>query len=354
MQQGSKIHRQLEDQVHTTIRIDVTTKEDGFALKIWNVIQGLRTLRDTGMTRELEVWGMIDGNLVNGIIDKLSYQSPNPAFEEELSSQESVAAGLPTDQSTITDFYQPKSLGKAPFSGPKVYLSDVKTRGSLKSPNAPALIRPAKVQLFLYHRLLSDMASDKLEFSRIFRRYGLDQDEPFSDHVLAQLGELHDEIFDDAFSAPDEVISAPAVSPSSSLPTSSFEDEPSDSPPAIDLIRYRTLRELLTLLAAELQLTFPHKEHNLGPLLSVEYRYRGDGHIIDTQVFPMDNEALDLYLAGDMQWWRGDRRAKGVPLEEAFKCRTCEFAEGCSWRKSLDEEKLRSVKARIDTKRNTN
>ena len=45
-----------------------------------------------------------------------------------------------------------------------------------------------------------------------------------------------------------------------------------------------------------------------------------------------------------MQWWRGDRPAQGVEIEEAFKCRSCDFADDCEWRlKKVDEakEKLR-------------
>ena len=68
---------------------------DIFGLKLWDVIQGLRTLRDTGLTREMEVWGVVDGHLVSGIIDSLSYSCPNAEFEEEiLSSQGSRGVNM--------------------------------------------------------------------------------------------------------------------------------------------------------------------------------------------------------------------------------------------------------------------
>jgi exonuclease V len=45
-----------------------------------------------------------------------------------------------------------------------------------------------------------------------------------------------------------------------------------------------------------------------------------------------------------MEWWKGQREAKGVDIEEAFKCRTCEFASDCSWRQSMDDEMLQRAR----------
>lgn len=81
MKKGSTIHKTLEDEVHTTVPVEITTKEDAMALRIWNIIQGLRSLREFGMTRELEIWGLVDGELVNGVIDQLSYECPDPELE---------------------------------------------------------------------------------------------------------------------------------------------------------------------------------------------------------------------------------------------------------------------------------
>lgn len=84
MKQGSKAHQKLEDEVHATFSVEVMTKEDAWGLRFWNIIQGARTLRETGMTREMEVWGLIDGELVNGIIDELTYECPN--YDMEMST----------------------------------------------------------------------------------------------------------------------------------------------------------------------------------------------------------------------------------------------------------------------------
>ena len=336
--------QKLEDEVHTTVKIDILTKEDGFGLRLWNLVQGLRTLRDTGLTRELEVWGMVDENLVNGVIDILSYENPNPEFEEELSSQESQGA---YHQSSLTDFFPPKKTNKE--SSPLIYLADVKTRGTL-APVSKALLRPAKIQLLLYHQFLSEMAAGRLDLLKVFRRYGLDPDDPFSDTFIAQIGSLHDEIFVDAPSSSQTDTHDPNNSqdaPSSSFPTTS-------SSPGPDLLKYRTLRELMSLVKHELELTFPEAENSLGHMLRVQYVYRADGRELDQHDFPVSRQALQAYLSKYMAWWRGDRKAKGVEIEEAFKCRTCEFASDCSWRQNMDEERVRKAQNKIWASRRAN
>ncbi|KAH9994592.1 exonuclease V [Xylariaceae sp. FL0662B] len=313
MMGGSRVHQTLEDQVHTTVQVDITTKEEAFALRLWNVIQGLRTLRDTGVTRELEVWGTIEGQVVNGIIDELSYESPNASFEEELRLSQSTAGNSPissNQQSFITDYLEP--------SHQTIYLTDVKTRASERLPTGAAL-RPARVQLFLYHRLLGCMASGMVDFSAIIDRYGLKAEARFSDAFIAQVGGLHDEIFYDA---------DPSPNPS-----------PQMTPPS-DLIGYRSIEQIIPLLESELRDTFPRGAANLGDLLAVQYRHRDDGRIIGNNSFPNDPEALDGYIRQNFRWWRGEREAEGVVIEETYKCRSCEFADSCQWRKDKEADLL--------------
>lgn len=337
MKEGTRLHKELEDEVHTTVRVEVTTKEDAFGLRIWNIIQGLRTLRETGLTRELEVWGLVDGNLVNGVIDGLSFDHPDPESEEQPSESKD-------SQPAITDFFPSNEVKKAPT--PKVYLTDVKTRGTMKPANT-AQLRPAMVQLFLYHRFISDMAAEKLDYYRIFRRYNLNVDELFSDTFLAQMASLHGgDFFGNGSDFEGENISQTSATDSSREPNDmgASEDDP-------DFLKYRSLRELVPRLLSEVQQTFPHGADSIGHLLSVEYRYRRDGSLIDNRTFPMDDQALDLYLGGTLQWWKGEREPRGVQIEDAWKCMMCEFAEDCTWRKGLDEDRLKAVRQRLQTKR---
>lgn len=354
MKAGSKVHKKLEDEVHETVKVDISSREDAFGLKIWNIIQGLRTLRETGLTRELEVWGIIDGQIVNGLIDVLSHESPNSELEEDALSRKGGRAANPEDtqQQRITTFFPSEDSGRVEVAGPKVYLTDVKTRGTHTLPSVPAM-RPTKIQLFLYHRLLSDMASDKLDYLQVITRYGLNPDELFSDSFIAQIGGLHEEIFYDIRAGP---TTAP---PARSL----HEGAPASDDDASNLIRYPTLRSVIPLLINELRLTFPNGAESLGVVVTAEYRLRArmgsgsdanvkePGHCIGTNVTPVDYEVLDKYLAKYMQWWRGERKAEGVAIEEAsYKCGYCEFAASCGWRKGLDDEKLRMAHEKLASK----
>jgi exonuclease V len=339
MRGGTKVHKTLEDQVHTTIRIDVTLKEEAFALRLWNFIQGLRTLRDKGLTRELEVWGVLQGQVINGVIDEVSYTSPNTVFEQELSQSQSSqddTDGLPQKQPSIIQYFEPHRR--------RVYLTDVKTRGSNTLPSGAA-IRPARVQLFLYHRLLGEMAAGRLDFSTIIARYGLQPEARFSDAFMAQIGSLHEDIFDDT--DPDvEGLAKDGMR--GGYPGSSPVPDSEMTPPP-DLIRYRSIQQIIPLVLSELQTTFPQGADTLGDLVAVQYRHRDDGRIIGNQSFPTDHEALSKYLKLNLAFWLGERNPDGVPIEEAYKCGYCEFAGRCQWRQDRDNEMVRKSTKQIVT-----
>ncbi|OMP81440.1 putative exonuclease V [Diplodia seriata] len=76
----------------------------------------------------------------------------------------------------------------------------------------------------------------------------------------------------------------------------------------------------------------------VGQVLRAEFRHQQTGDILGSKTLVYEEGTLDSYLAEEMRWWRGERKAKGVDIEEAFKCRICEFAEECEWRKDKIEE----------------
>ncbi|SPQ25547.1 93d22a61-0b8f-44d1-9983-b19f5425a72c [Thermothielavioides terrestris] len=379
MKRGSAVHERLEREVFTPVNIEVAKKEDTFGLKIWNIIQGLRVLRDEGFTRELEVWGMVDGNVVNGVIDSLSYENPDPELQEDVlssrGSSQTVTNSQPYEPSAAEDY--------------EIYITDVKTRNST-TPPPKAQVRVALIQLFLYHRFLSEMASDKLDYIRVFERYGLNLDEPFSDAFMAQIGAIHDEVFVETQLNADAFDAGSTTDASSNADFVSAPSSPSQSPAVFpdssQNLRYRTLRALLPLLRAELRLTFPRGAADLGQIVAVEYRYRGrdppppanselsnnhddgasasasasaavppppplpryvPGSVICVNTFFVEPETLDLYLADTMRWWKGERAPRGVALDEApLKCRSCEFADECEWRLGLEQEALLKARRR--------
>ncbi len=343
MRQGSKVHQVLEDQVHTKVHVRLETKEDAWGLRIWNVIQGLRTLRDDGLTRELEIWGTVDGLVVNGIIDELSYSCPDTVMEEPLQSP-ATKAEPPLDQATISDFFKAAggtSLEEATRTKrrtrtKKVYLCDVKTRGVRNLPSGAAF-RPTKIQLMLYHRLLAALATNNLDFSILTTRYGLDPLKTFLDSFLAQIGGLYESSEQPFLDAEEEQ-------------DSSQESEPSWSQDSLaTLLAHKNLSAIWSLMISEFQITLPDGADSLGKVLKAEYRSREDGEILGSKTFAMDDLELSTYINHEMEWWKGERQAEGVAVEEAFKCRSCEFADNCEWRiKKVEEarEKARMTKKR--------
>jgi exonuclease V len=324
MKQGSAVHKTLEDQVHTTVAVDITSNEDAWGLRIWNVIQGLRTLRDTGMTRELEIWGTVDGLVVNGVIDELSYICPDRELEEaDENGKAPKMVPLQEDQTTITDFLGPATLEndgaevlKSTHSllkkTEKLYICDVKTRGVRSIPKG-ASFRPTLMQLMIYHRLLSDLATNKVDADVLFDRYNINASNPFSDSFIAQIGSLNDPY-------------------NSSTPELSTQDS------MTTLLSHNSPRALWSLMISEFALTLPLGTRSLGSVLKAEYRDQTNGEVMGIKTFLYDETLISGYVEDEMRWWKGEREAQGVAVEEAYKCGVCEFAEECWWRKEKVEE----------------
>lgn len=230
MKQGTAVHKVLEEEVHVTVPVEITTKEDGWALRIWNIIQGLRTLRQYGMTRELEIWGCIDGEIVTGIIDQLSYICPDSELEASADAfyadADAARAALPEYQMSITNYLlSPAQGGKrldemgwrhvveneedlstdiesSYLDVPRIYITDIKTRASRSVPTfSSTSFRPTHLQLQLYYHMLNRLVtSDDVTIEKIAQRYDLDTERVFTDAFIAEVGGLN-ESFHEALSS---------------------------------------------------------------------------------------------------------------------------------------------------------
>jgi len=342
---SESLHKALGEKMRIAVPVEVTTREDAFGLRIWNIIQGLRTLRATGATREIEVWAVVEGEVVNGVIDELSYECPDDELEAHISEQQESGQGgkrklkqpLPHDQQTITSLWQSTaSAGKDINSWlgtidqhRKVYLADIKTRGSRTLPSGDVALRPTAMQLMMYRRMLTMLASNSVPAKQIFERYHVQDDVPFSDTFITQVGGL------------ELNVNGASIEDTSVL----FENEQD----AIDeLLAHNNLEKLWSLMMSEFARAIPFSEDSdapspVGDVLRAEYRASGSGSVLGTKTFVYDGPALDAYLKNIMAWWRGERMPQGVDVEEAFKCRICEFAEQCSWRKDKVDQNLRKA-----------
>lgn len=392
MKKGTTIHQALEDELHTTVAVKVTTKEDALALRIWNIIQGLQTLRESGMTRELEVWGVVDGELVNGVIDQLSYECPDPELEASAAvhyadleaSRASAAAAAtqtgvepPQYQMSLTDYFLSSQRGKRlsevswsedneglemptppppppdAYSVSRIYLTDNKTRGTASAPSVKSTsFRPTLLQLQMYYHMLNRLTtSDEVSIQLLASRYDLDPEKPFTDSFIVEVGGLDDGFFDTMSSRefdPD-FIPSPEDAARKSSPSPSSQESTSV------LSHHNNLSRLWNLMKDQLRLTFlpptsddaqvapsiPSEvqpvlldsyQTTISPLLSAQYISASDSRILGTRSFLYDPTNLTSYLSIQMSWWRGQRDPQGVDILEAWKCRICEFHDECEWR----------------------
>jgi exonuclease V len=386
MKQGTRIHKAREDEVHTTVPVDITTREDKWGLRVWNVIQGLRTLRDTGRTRELEIWGIIGGEIVNGIVDELSYDCPDPKLEIQIDDRyanaQKAKEALPEYQTTITDYLLSSAVGGTqsnsgsgdletetenqqampppPVPGmqkePIVYITDIKTR-SVKTLPAGASVRPTVMQLHLYHHLVENLVHDNFPLQALADRYKLDTKSTFSDSFIVQVGSLNQEFFDTVT----EQVGA-------------FEDKVTASQIASSqdstdlLLRHNNLSSLWNFMIQQFKQTFllnskisvpstpastPQNIHDtqtpstrLSPILTATYLSSKTSEILGSKSILFNASLLKDYLEDGLSWWKGERSGRGVDLQEAWKCRSCDFRDDCSWIHERDAAAVAEVNAR--------
>ena len=345
-----KLPKRLEDEILVTVPVEIKTNEDKWGLRLWNIIQGLRTLRETGMTREIEVWGLLDGQIVNGVIDELSYVCPDrpleAAAEETSKSSGKKSTAIAPDQATMTEFFNaPSTIESTGGSlaetlhnfkqdavepSRSIYISDVKTRGARSLPKG-ASFKPTMIQLLLYHRLLGELAEGKFDADVLFERYDLKKALPFTDSFVAQIGGLNQN-------------DLPNKLENTSATADEFKAASQES--VNTLLAHNSLGALWAFMIEEFKTTFPKGAKSLGRVLQAEYRDALSGNLVGSKTILYDHDTLQTYLDHEMQWWRGARSAKGVPIEEAFKCGSCEFAEACEWRINKIDDHVKSMRSR--------
>ena len=65
------------------------------------------------------------------------------------------------------------------------------------------------------------------------------------------------------------------------------------------------------------------------------------GTIIGRRTFTFNEPQLLEWLEQRMRYWKGERQAVGVSESQTWKCRTCEYSEGCEWLEKKSVEATR-------------
>jgi len=93
------------------------------------------------------------------------------------------------------------------------------------------------------------------------------------------------------------------------------------------------------------QSLLPAGRDSIGSVLRAEYRSRDDGEVLGSSTLSMDDSVLKVYLDHELRWWKGEREPLGVIIEEAYKCKTCDYAEICDWRRARVAEATETARA---------
>lgn len=274
------MHKILEEQVHKSVQVDVTTREDRWGLKLFNMYQGMQSLKDQGVTRELPVFGFLGGMFVQGIIDQISYINPHLRVEDD----KPVPKRRGRPKTTLVprpEIAIDLETFLVPGHGKRIaYLSDTKTRQAWSIPSE-SQARATALQLMLYHRLLSYLYSGNAEFGKLLELFGLDGGANFSDGFIAGIATLEQDVLVD------------------------------------ELLECNSLWGMWTLL---------HKQmgdaiDGIGCEMGVSYRHQVDGSMIGFKTLEYDEAMLNRHLEEVMKWWKGERGTTGVDIEEAWKCK---------------------------------
>ncbi|KAK9431159.1 exonuclease V [Lipomyces doorenjongii] len=407
MSKGTHIHKELEKQYMLEIPIatEEMTREDKQAVKLLNMLvmlqsltQGARRHQENTIVREFPVFGFFEDVFVSGVIDEVSFmydrpiqdgiefidadynpESPPqktlslPAAQQQTFSLEANAgtADFPTlesysssqrlieDQKNITSYFKPLSqaslaeilhdhsvesqavMDSAPddpweddeafinsleLKRRKIRIADSKTRYIRQLPH-DSQQRSTYYQLLIYHRLLTDLTKGNFDFSRMTAVLLLDADAELSDIFKREIQQneyvtatLSAEILEEGNHRSDEYRAS--------------------------LLSLRTLREVWDAL----RLKFLEFADETSDQMSVVYYWQGDGQVFAGIDYTYSEEDLQEFVASSLSYWRGERDPKGVEVEDAYKCRSCPYAEQCLWRLEKIRESTERNRAQFQKK----
>ncbi|KAK9390647.1 exonuclease V [Lipomyces mesembrius] len=407
MSKGTHIHRELEKQhmLEIPIATENMTREDKQAVKLLNMLvmlqsltQGARRQQENTIVREFPVFGFFEDVFVSGVIDEVSFMydrpiqdgvefidvdyNPDssrlktlslPAAQQQAFSLEANAgtADFPTleryssfqssigYQTNITSYFKPLSQASlaeilhdhsvesqavmdSPPDNPweddeafinslelkrrKIRIADSKTRYIRQLPHESQQ-RSTYYQLLIYHRLLTDLTKGNFDFSRMMAVLMLDADAELSDIFKREIQEneyvtatLSAEILEEGNHRSDEYHAS--------------------------LLSLRTLREVWDAL----RLKFLEFADETSDQMSVVYYWQDDGQVFAGIDYTYREEDLQEFVASSLSYWRGERDPKGVEVEDAYKCRSCPYAEQCLWRLEKIRESTERNRAQFQKK----
>ncbi|KIL71568.1 hypothetical protein M378DRAFT_65079 [Amanita muscaria Koide BX008] len=359
-EQGKAVHKVLEDELGLKeIKVTIASGEERWAVRMLSLITGAQTILVQGYTRELPVFGILQDNVVVGVIDEVTRcVHPKNKRSNHDAKQESA-------QSHIDDFFpiQRSPRNTAEKHTHTLMITDTKTRRTDSLPSTDDTLA-SRLQLMLYHRLLSGLLSEypPFDFSSLWDRLGLDSSAIFSTQFLLEAGLVTDDR-QERMACLDDLVNCwhrtaqhlDVVGVDSELHLV-YRLQPKFQGSSTRRRRKSTSQEDRDLaLAIEASLRDLDVKHdvdvaepspNSASNVPVE---QGDSSteplkIIGTKQFLYDEVLLENHLTDVLEWWYGKRKPRGVPVHLSRRCFSCEYCTDCEWREEKALEFSREVR----------
>lgn len=68
-------------------------------------------------------------------------------------------------------------------------------------------------------------------------------------------------------------------------------------------------------------------------ILKIEYIHQETATVLGTEIVAFEEKELRSKVQHYLAYWMGHREPQGVDIEDAWKCRMCNYADICEWRK---------------------
>ncbi|KAJ9061589.1 hypothetical protein DSO57_1019040 [Entomophthora muscae] len=296
MLNGVERHYELEQEVHTLVKVKTKTKLDSWGLKLYDALSRIHTFKKKGVAREVRVFGFLKlkGHhsmvLTMGIIDLLQRKDGTAEHSgceaiRLVDNKTRIGKSLPSEKQSKSQKLQMMLYKKM--------LDDLISCGKKAAVSLKEL--PAT-----YENIASSLRETELPADEFFDALGVDYNGSFSDVFLDQLSNLK----------------------------------------AHRLIRSSKRKAPITILEIfrALLLSLSNLPY-CSPELTLKYEHQKSQSFIGEVNFSYDPTGLDEHIQKSLEYLLNTREPKGVTdVEEAgYKCGNCSFAENCDWREAMAE-----------------
>ncbi|PFH52280.1 hypothetical protein AMATHDRAFT_46408 [Amanita thiersii Skay4041] len=402
---GQTVHKKLEEELsYEKIQVQITKEEERWGLRMLNLITGLKGLILDGYTRELPIFGIVHGQIVVGIIDEvrrhmhtnskagassLGRQMQRSDTSEKhayllhlIDTKTRRSDSLPPPEDTLTARLQLMLYYRllTDLISEQPQFSFAKFWNQLGVDSAAIFSIQFLVQAGLITEwdqsrtaCLNDLARLLREVVEELHVIGVDQElevvyrlQPSKTKSLKRVKKKTSTSIPLLGLNQEERDLAMAIEASLKKQNGASQSTSSRGPEALDpKLGISGGSEGLTdngeLVATDKTQSIEGEQTSPSvyaddtrtgvndsgvDITSDEEKFR----IIGSKIFAYQDSFLDDHITSILQWWNGERKPIGVPIDLSRRCFTCEYCADCEWREEKAMELMKSAQERRNGK----